>query len=250
MQSTESFSMQGLVGIGLRNPDGSRMPARWVYDASSLEWDYTVETDKQNEHYSGARGLEDELDKSKDMSVKLTLGQISDKNAALALAGSVEAVTGATVTDETIGDVEPGDMWGLEFAQVSSLALVDGTAQPLVLDTDYTLNATSGVLKFLTAKTGVKASTYSYASFSIVTALTANAQDMYVLFDGMNTVRGKTTKCRGEVNRIAFSPTDSLALINDSFGSINLTGSAKVDAFRINDPKYGGYARLMLLDPA
>ena len=250
MQSTESFSMQGLVGIGLRNPDGSRMPARWVYDASTLEWDFTVETDKQNEHYSGSRGLEDELDKSKDMSVKLTLAQISDKNAALALAGSVESVTGSTVTDETIGDVEVGDMWGLEFAQVSDVALVDGTAQPLVLDTDYTLSPTTGVLKFLTVKAGVKASTYTYGSFSIVTALTANSQDMYVLFDGQNTVRGKTTKCRGEVNRIAFSPTDSLALINDSFGALNLTGSAKVDAFRINDPKYGGYARLMLLDAA
>lgn len=249
-QTTESFSMQGMVSIGPRNADGSRGPARWVANASSLEWGWTVETDEALESYSGARGVLDELDKSKKMTVKVTITQLNDNNAALAMGGNVVPITGGTVTDEDIGDVDVGDVVALDFAKVSALTLAGTAPAAPVLDTDYTLNADTGVMKFLTKCTGVKASTYTYAAFSVVTALTSGAKDYYVLFDGQNTVRGAVGLCRGEVNRVAFSPTDTLGLITDAFGNINLSGSAKIDPYRMNDPKYGGFARLILVDRA
>jgi hypothetical protein len=248
--TTESFSMQGKVSIGVRNADGTRAPAMWVANASSLEWGFTVETDEAIESYTGARGVLDELDKSKKMTVKITITQLNDNNAALALGGDVVAVTGSTVTNEMIGDVQAGDTVALEFAKVSALTLSGTAPATPVLDTDYTLNADTGILTFLTACTGVKADTYSYGAFSIVTALTKGAQDYYVLFDGENTVRGAVGLCRGEVNRIAFSPTDTLGIITDSFGNINLSGSAKIDPVRVSNSRYGGYARLMLIDRA
>lgn len=248
--TTESFSMQGHVSIGERNTDGSRKPARWVANASTLEWGWTVETDEALESFSGGRGVLDELDKSKKMTVKLTLTQLNDNNAALAMGGNVVAVTGATVTNESIGDVAAGDIVALEFAKVSALTLAGTAPAAPVLGTDYTFNADTGILTFLTACTGVKASTYTYAAYSVITALSSGAKDYYVLFDGQNTVRGAIGLCRGEVNRIAFSPTDTLGLITDSFGNINLSGSAKIDAYRMTDPKYGGFARLILVDKA
>jgi hypothetical protein len=248
--TTESFSMQGRVSIGKRNADGSRMPAQWLANASTLEWDFAVETDDAIESFSGARGVLDQLDKSKKMTVKITITQLNDNNAALALGGNVVPVTGGTATSEEIGDVKAGDVVALQFAKVSALTLAGTAPAAPVLDTDYTLNADTGILTFLTDCTGVSASTYTYAAHSLVTALTAAPQDYYVLFDGQNTVRGAKGLCRGEVNRIGFAPADALGLITDSFGNINLSGEARIDPVRLTDPKYGGYARLMLIDRA
>lgn len=247
--TTESFSMQGMVSIGIRNADGSRAPATWVSNASSLEWGFTVETDEAIDSFSGARGVLDELDKSKKMTVKVTITQLNDNNAALAMGGTVVPVTGSTVTGETIGDVAIGDIVALEYAKVSDVVLSGTAPSAPAAGVDYTLNPDTGLLTFLTACTGVSAA-YTYGAFSIVTALTKGAQDYYVLFDGQNTVRGAVGLCRGEVNRIGFSPTDTLGLITDSFGNINLSGSARVDPLRVSNSKYGGYARLMLLDRA
>lgn len=246
--TTEYFSMQGRVAIGVRNADGSRAPARWVYDASTLEWDFQVDRDEKIESYSGARGLAGTMAKKKAMTVKLTLGQINDSNAALSIAGKTVQVTGGTATDENIGDVKPGDMVALDNVLVTSLVLSGTAPATPVLDTDYTVNTDTGVVTFLTACTGVKAS-YTYGAYSIVTALTAKPQDLYVLFDGMNTVDGATLLARGEVHRIQFDPTNTLSLINDTFADMQLTGAARIDPVRISDAKYGGYARLMLIDP-
>lgn len=247
-QTTEYFSMQGRVAIGLRNPDGSRKPAQWVYDASSLEWAFQVDKDEKIESYSGARGLAGTMAKKKAMTVKLTLGQINDSNAALSVAGNTVQVTGGTVTAENIGDVKAGDMVALDNALISTLALTGTLPAAPALGTDYTVNTTTGIVTFLTACTGVKAG-YTYGAYSIVTALTAKPQDMYVLFDGMNTVDGATLLARGEVHRIQFEPTSTLALVNDSFADLQLSGSARVDPVRLSNAKYGGYARLLLIDP-
>lgn len=247
-ETTEYFSMQGRVALGIRNSDGSRAPAKWVFDASVLEWDFTVDKDQKTDGYTGGRGLAATLAKSKSMNVKLTLGQINDSNASLSIAGTTVQVVGGTVAAEQIGDVDAGDMVGLDNCKVSELVLTGTQPTELVLDTDYTVNVTSGVITFLKDATGVKAA-YTYAAYSIITALTAKPQDLYVLFDGMNTVDGATLLARGEVNRIQFDPASSLPLINDSFADLELSGAARVDPIRVSDSKYGGYARLMLLDP-
>lgn len=247
---TEYFSMQGRVAIGLLNADGTRQPARWVGDASTLEWNLSVDETDINEAYSGVRGLAATLKKSKKMDVKVNLKQISDANAALAVNGTEVAVVSGSVTDETIGDVKAGDMVALEYAKVSALVLA-GTAPVAPVDgTDYKLNATTGVLTFLTDCTGVKASAYDYAAHSLVTVFSGNTPNMYVLFDGENTVDGTTLLARGEVYKIQFSPASTLGMIQDDVGSLELTGKARIDASRVDNSNYGGYARLMLLDPA
>lgn len=244
--TTEYFSMQGKVSIGKRNADGSRAPARWVADASSLEWAMSVDQQEANESWSGVRGLAATLTTKRSMQVNLTLRQINDDNATLALDGSTVAVTTGTVTGEAIGDVAAGNVVALEFAKVSSVVLTDGAAATLVANTDYTLNADTGVVTFLTAKTGVTAA-YSYAAHSIVTALSKVADDYYVLFDGINSVDGATGKVRGEVHRVSFNPASNLAWISDNFGEMQLQGKAKVDPVRQSDPNWGGYARVILV---
>lgn len=243
---TEYFSMQGKVSIGKRNADGSRAPARWVSDASTLEWAMSVDQQEANESWSGVRGLAATLTTKRSMQVNLTLRQLNDDNAALAMDGDTVAVASGSATGEVIGDVAAGNVVALEFAKVSAVVLTDGSAATLVAGTDYTLNADTGVVTFLTAKTGVTAA-YTYAAFSIVTALAKVPDDWYVLFDGLNTVDGATGKVRGEVHRISFNPASNLAWISDNFGEMQLQGKAKIDPVRQADPQWGGYARVILI---
>jgi len=246
----EYFSMQGRVALGLRNADGSRGPARWVYDSSALEWNFSQDQDEQNESWSGARGLAATLTTKESLSVKLTLQQLNDDNAALASAGTVVQVTTGTVTAEPLPIGKVGDMIALEYAKVSDVELTGGAGgtTPLVEDTDYTLNAATGVITYLTAQATAPHAAYTYAAHSIITALSQRSQEFWVLFDGENTVDGATGLCRGEVHRISFPPASTLALINSSFATLELTGKARVDPVRINNSRYGGYARLMLID--
>lgn len=245
---TEYFSFQGRVFIGPRNSDGTRGRARWVYDASVLNWQMESEKESKTESWSGIRGTGATLTTSRTMNINLTLGQLNTDNAALATSGTRVEVAAGTVTNETIGTVAPGDVVALDFAAVSNLSLVDGTAAALLLGTDYELSPKTGVLRFLTAKTGVKASTYDYAAHSIVTAMSKVPQDHYILFDGINTVDGAELACRGEVHRVAFNPASELGFIQDAFGELELTGEAKIDPVRQADPKWGPFARVMLID--
>lgn len=244
---TEYFSFQGRVYIGPRNPDGTRGPAKWVYDASVLNWQMESETESKNESWSGIRGVAATLKTSQTMTVNLTLGQLNTDNAALATSGTRVEVAAGTVTNEVIGAVAIGDVVALDFAAVSDLALVDGTAAPLVEGTDYELSPKTGVLRFLSVKAGVKASTYDYAAHSIVTAMSKVSQDHYVLFDGINTVDGAEMACRGEVHRVSFGPASEMGFIQDAFGELELSGEAKIDPVRQADPKWGPFARVMLI---
>lgn len=248
--NAEYFSMQGRLALGIRNADGSRGPARWVFDTSTLEWNFTQDQDEQNESWSGARGLAATLPTKKSLSVKLTLNQLNDDNAALASAGVVVAVTTGTVTAEPLPIGKVGDMVALEYAKVSDVELTGGVAgtTPLVENTDYTLNAATGVITYLTAQANAPHAAYSYGAHSIITAITGKRPEFWVLFDGENTVDGAIGLCRGEVNRVSFPPASTLALINSSFGTLELTGKALVDPMRISNSRYGGYARLMLID--
>jgi hypothetical protein len=246
--NTEYFSMQGRVAIGVRNADGSREPAQWVYDASKLEWAFSVDKDEREESYSGQRGLAATLIKKKSMKLNLTLGQLNDSNAALAVAGKQVKIDAGTVTAETIGTVKAGDMVALDYAKVSSVALTGSGSATLEEDTDYTLNATTGVLTFLTANEDVSAD-YEYAAHSLVTVFSGQKKDLYILFDGMNTVDGTEMMCLGEVYRASLEPASTLGLIQDGFGDLELAGDALIDSVRLSQERYGGYARLKLLAP-
>lgn len=246
-QTTEFFSMQGKVALGLLNTDGSRQPARWAYDASTLEWNLSVDESEKTESSSGSRGLAATLKTKKTLEVKVTLNQLNDDNAALAVNGTVVPVTLGTVTAEDLGDVGIGDMVALEYASTSALVLSGTAPVAPALGTDYTVNLATGVVSFLTACTGVKAA-YSYAAHSLVTVFSSRSPNMYVLFDGENTVDGAVGLARGEVYKIVFSPASTLGFIQDDFGNLELTGKARFDNTRAGNDRYGGYARLMLID--
>jgi hypothetical protein len=251
MENREVFSYQGKVALGIRNSNGSRGAARWAGSASVCELDMTEDQDELQESFSGQRGLYATLPTKKTVKVKLTLSELNDDNAALALGGQKVSVDAGTVTGEPIPAGKAGEMWALDFAKVSSVDLVGGAGgtTPLVLDTDYSLDLTMGVGTWLTDQATAASGDYEYAAHSIITALSGSRPEFYVLFNGINTVDGTNSRFRGEVYRVTFPPASTLALIQSSFGTLELEGTALVDAVRQPDPNFGPYARAILIDP-
>ncbi|MBH1529791.1 hypothetical protein I5T99_12080 [Stenotrophomonas maltophilia] len=251
MSETEYFSLQGRVYLGLRNADGSRAPARWAYDASVLELTMSSTRETKKESWSGVRGVGATMTTERNLGVNLTLGQLNTDHLALATDGTRMELAAGSAANEAIGTVKPGDVVALEYAAISALALEGGApAAPLVLDTDYTVNLTTGIITFLTAKTAVVAKTYEYAAHSLVKVFESTKSEYYVLFDGVNSVDGTTMRFRGEVHRVTFPASETLSLIHDTFGEIALTGEAKIDPVRQADPRFGLYARALLVDAA
>ena len=249
MSKTEYFSFQGRVYLGLRNADGSRAPARWVYDSSVLELAMSSTRETKKESWSGVRGVAATMTTERNLGVRLTLGQINTDNLALATDGTRLDLASGSVANEVIGAVKPGDVVALEYAAISALVLEGGTPEaPLVADTDYTLNPATGFITFLTTKAAVVAKTYEYAAHSVVKVFESSKSEYYALFDAVNSVDGTTQRVRADVNRISFPAAESLALINDSFGEIVLNGEAKIDPVRQSDPRFGLYARVLLVD--
>ena len=244
---TEYFSMQGRVYIGPRNPDGSRGPARWVYDAGVLSWQQEVEKETKNESWTGIRGKAATLTTARNLNGTLRLEQLNTDNMALATQGVVVEIVAGAATAETIGDVQPGDVVALQFGVVTNLAMEDGVAAPLVEDTDYTINADTGVIQFLTARTGVEVTGYDYGAHSIVTALNGGVKDVYILCDGLNTVDGTDMKTLSEVHRVNISPAGEIGFIDESFGALELEWEALVDPVRQPDPQWGPYARVKMI---
>ena len=251
MENREVFSFQGKVALGIRNPNGSRGPARWAGSASACELDMTEDQDELQESFSGTRGLYATLPTKKTVKIKLTLSELNDDNAALSTAGAKVSVEAGTFTSEPIPAGKVGDMWALDYAKVSSVEITGGAGgtTPLVEDTDYTLDAVTGVGTWLTEQANEASADGDYAAHSIIAALSGSRPEFYVLFNGINTVDGTNARCRAEVYRVTFPPASTLGLIQSSFGTLELEGTALVDAVRQPDPKFGPYARLVLIDP-
>ncbi|ASK91051.1 hypothetical protein KWH04_01165 [Xanthomonas campestris pv. trichodesmae] len=248
---TEYFSYQGRAYVGKRNSNGSRAPAHWVYDASTMELAMTKDKETKNESWSGSRGRAASMATARSLTVNLTLGQMNTDNLVLATDGVAVDVAAGSVADLVIGAVVPGDVIALDHALISNLQLTTtGTpATPLVLDTDYAVDLDLGVITFLAAKTAVLGD-YDYAAHSTVKLMEGENEEHYVVFVGQNTVDGSAKKVRAEVNRVTWNPADTLALINDTFGELPLTGDGLVDPVRQSDPKLGLYGRIITVDPS
>lgn len=245
---TEYFSFQGQISIGLRNADGTRQPAQWVFDASAMSWALSVTAEEKRESWSGSRGLGARLKTARDMTVNLTLAQLNLANSSKALDGTRVDIASGSASGEVIGDVVAGDVWALKYSAVSSVVLTASGPVTLDVGTDYTVNPDTGVIKFLTTKAAVTGA-YSYAAHSVVTAFTGGNQAWYLLFDGLNTVVGSEGKVVGEVYNLSLDPAAEVAWINDTFGELVLSGKALLDPYRQGDPQYGGYARVKYIDP-
>jgi hypothetical protein len=249
----EDFSLQGKVYLG-ESINGKPGAMHWVNDAALLQISPTASEEKRKESYSGSRGISATINTGTEVSFSLTLNHGSAKNLALGLYGEVKTVAAASITGEEFPeDLLAGDLVMLERGNVSSVVIQDSTGSPVTLveGTHYAVeDAVGGVIKIIDLSTLTQplSANYDHGGSSDVLMFNQAPPVRYLMMNGMNTVDGSTDKIRVRLYRLKFNPVGQLALINDTFGDLQLTGTLLLDSTAELDETLGPYGKLELLD--
>lgn len=246
--STKYFSFQGKAYIADRLPDGRAGPLRWLFNVPELSVALATETADKNESHSGQRLLEAQINRSVSAEVSMTLDGANRDNLALALFGSKVDVASGSVTGETFpSGLVADDIVRLDREAVSAVLLTDSatpTPANLVQGTHYEVaDAFAGLVRILDPAAFVQpfVGAYSYAATESVVMFGEAAKERWIVFSGINTADNSPAKL--DLYRAKLQPVQNLALINEEFGSFELTGQLLFDSAKAADPSLGGFGR-------
>lgn len=185
--------------------------------------------------------------KGKSGEFSLGLTDYTTPNLLMALNGTVAPAAGsATVVSNEDGpvNIEDGQYAQLGGAtphqNITGLVVTDigSPGGVLVLDTDYTLDAVTGLVKFLTA-VGQAQFDYSHTDMAMISLLSAGTLERWVKFNGFNTQNGNKKELI-DLYRVRFAPTNAFSLLPDDLGVLTLAGKILADT---NKPVDGALGR-------
>ena len=243
----QDFSFQGKVFVGTRLAGGLPGPLTWVGDAPKCDVSLQTESEERKESYSGNRLTSARLQKGNTATIALTLNWANADNLAIGLYGTKLNVVSGSVTAEALPTVAVGDYVALQHGGISSVVVKDsaGTPATLTAGTHYEVDsANGGTLKFLNLASFVQPFEvdYAYTASADVTMFTATPPERYVFLDGINTVDNSPVRLR--LYRVKFDPMSNLPLINEGFGSIEMSGSVLYDSEAAADSDLGGFGKI------
>jgi hypothetical protein len=244
----QDFSFQGKVYLGARLAGGLPGALRWVGDAPKCDVSLATENEERKESYSGNRLTSARLQTGKTATVALTLNWADADNLALGLYGSKLAVSSGTVTDEALpDDLAVGDRVALKYGGISAVTITDSAGTPVTLtaNTHYRIDsANGGVIEILNLGSFTQPFTadYTHTASADVAMFTETPPERYVFLDGINTV--DNSPVRLHLYRVKLDPMATLPLINEGFGSIEMTGSVLYDSEAAEDTTLGGFGKM------
>lgn len=250
----EDFSLQGIVYIADRLASGKPGVARDPGNASVLSVKFSSEVSTRKESRKGLRLPKATLSKGITATFSLTLTDGNADNFGLGLYGTKNIIPAGNVAagqDLLPEGLVAGDIVRLKYRNVSTVVLNDSAGAPaeLVQGTNYkVLSPSGGLIQILDPGSFVQPfdPAYAYAAGINLTAFTQAAPEKYLMFDALNTVDGDSSRSFYELFRAKFDPVSELALLNDDFADISLTGSLLWDDANADDPAYGGFLRVGL----
>lgn len=211
----ESYIGAGIVYVAGRD----------VGNASGVEVSIEQE-EKSLPNYRGGGGNYDSVTKVSSVKLKMTLNAFSNENLALALRGKVSVLTADPVDNEIVVAKLDGLAPTEKLIDISKPVTVtnsDGTTEYDV-DVDYYVSA-AGIRAIGTGEivdgAQLKVS-YTSAAGNALEALTEAGVTVPVVIDGMNDANGKPCVLRFYLWKP--SPTSSLSLITDDYGSFDIEG--------------------------
>ncbi|MGX2953378.1 phage tail tube protein [Shewanella sp. JL219SE-S6] len=211
----ESYIGAGIVYVAGRD----------VGNASGVE--VLIEQEgKSLPNHRGGGGNYDSVTKVSSVKLKMTLNAFSNENLALALRGKVSVLTADPVTDELVvaklDGLAPTEKL-IDISQPVTVTNSDGTTEYDV-DVDYYVSA-AGIRAIGTGAIVDEAQlkvSYTSAAGNALEALTEAGVTVPVVIDGMNDANGKPCVLRFYLWKP--SPTSSLSLITDDYGSFDIEG--------------------------
>ncbi len=246
------ISLQGRVYLGKRDANGNPTEMRSVGNVPALSLDLKTDVIDHYDSQSGQRAVDLRLVKNKNAAINMTLEEFTNANAALALHGTYNPVTGATVTTETVSTPLPtlGDRYFLAHQKVSNLVLTDSTGTPvtLVKGTHYTVDEDFGAITFLNVATltaPIKAA-YTYGAVTDIGIFTAPIPERFLRLEGINTA-DSNSPILVELYRVAFNPLKNFGFITDDINKMELDGILLADSTKAYDATLGQYGRITLI---
>lgn len=186
--------------------------------------------------------------KSNSASVTMKLAQMQDKIFALGVLGTIVAEgSPGTVTDEAMpDDIAVGDEYFLG-GKTRHRAITGLSISGMTVDVNYTLDAASGKLTFLTASAGSPASTadYGYTDPQYVSLLTAGQKNYFMSYEFIDKQNANDPGSY-EFYKVRFDPADNIGLQGDENQSMTFKGSALADTDRDVDDVLGQFGRRVL----
>lgn len=175
---------------------------------------------------TGLRAVNGTLFTEQKMQFALTVDDFKAAILAIFLRSDVEKNPGATVTDEPMrAGLETGEMVTLAKRNVSALSIEGSMGTPLVVNVDYRIeSAKHGTIEILDGDKFTLAASASYTAgpTNKLQMMSKGARRYFFRIEGLNTVDG------GEPVLIEFEtilePGKVLNIINDAYGSLELTG--------------------------
>ncbi|MDR1936850.1 MAG: hypothetical protein LBS49_14980 [Candidatus Accumulibacter sp.] len=247
-EQNQMFSYQGAVFLCERDAGGKPVKPEWVGDAT-VKVALATETAEHNESFSGQRLPYARMTTRKSATVTLTLFEARSANLAVALyADQVVTVSGSSTGETFPAGLAVGDAVLLDRSFVSNLQITDSTGSPVTLTAGvhYELERPNAGLVRILALDGVTQpfrAAYSYQAVENLTLFTRTPPEKWLLLDGVNTLDDSPVLV--DLFRVRFDPASELALHNEEFGSLELTGSALYDAALGSDPTLGGFGRVV-----
>lgn len=191
------------------------------------------------------------------MDVSISFADAKDRAFALATLGTITPVAGspASVTNEILPtDQVAGGYYFLggkeRHRNITALVISeDGSplGADLVLDTDYTLDAATGMVTFLvTPATQPLSAAYSHTDPASVSMLTS-AQKEYAF--NMEYIDKQHSNKKGslELYRVRFDPGTGMNFLSDKNQDFSLKGSGLADTTRdVDDTEFGQFGRRVL----
>ncbi len=250
--SNQLFSLQGKVYTALRDgTTGKPGKLTWLGNVEKAEVALSPSISDKYESFSGQRLLYGRLMKERKADLNMTVTEFHWENLVLSLYGTKASVAGATVSAEVFpAGLAIGDAVQLAQNAVSALVIVDSAGTPLTLvaGTDYIQNGSVVTMLAIPGTQPYKAA-YTYATVEVIEMMSqVTPPERYVIFDGVNTFTGDQVHV--DLFRVQFTPAKIFGLIDQDWGSFDLTGAVIYDAVNANIANMGGFGRIVTNEPA
>jgi hypothetical protein len=191
--------------------------------------------------------------KDQSGSLDISFAEESDKIFAMGVLGTVTgAGSPGTVTAEALPlNIAVGDIYflggGHRHRAITALVITDD-ATPLTLNTDYTLDAASGKVTFLTAGPGGSPNdaflaAYGYTDPASVSMFTSPAKEYFLNHEFINKANNNKPGSI-ELYRVRFDPANNLDFMSPELQIMDLKGSALANLNKlVTDLEMGQFGR-------
>lgn len=248
----EFLSLQGATHLA-RHVAGGALILRELGNQTGVKLSIESETYDRKETKSGKRQKVLEVAKSRGVNIEITMDEQQREDVALAFQAEMNTTQAGTSSDETLaGTLKVGDEIKLDGFNLTMVTLKDSTTvTPVtaVLGTHYSVDEKYGTIKILSLDgltQPLKANYVTGETESTVLFSLPDDAEYYLLFKGINSINDKRLAL--ELWRFKPSIEGEMDFINEETGEISIKGSALADTTKTNDPKLGGFGRIVYLD--